>query len=69
MLPCPGTGSEVQKAKRTSGAYMLLLTQHSYFILLLSGYNIAKEGMHRQTKSLPQSAHIFTLEWHYFRPL
>lgn len=48
---------------------MLLLTQHSYFILLLSGCNIAKEGMHRQTKFLPQSAHIFTLEWHYFRPL
>lgn len=58
MLPCPGRGSDVQEAKRASGAYMLFLTQHSYyFILLLSGCNTAKEGMHKV--SAPVSSHFY----------
>lgn len=68
MLSCPGTESGALKAKRALGAHMLLLTQHSYyfyFAITQCWHSLAaiqlEEGMHRQTKSLPQMVHVFTL--------
>lgn len=66
MLPCPGRGSEVQKAKRASGAYMLLLLG---ILIILFCYSLAAIQLKKawtDKVSAPVGSHFyFTLQ----RPL